>query len=407
MALCLVGVTAHTPLERIADALLVVEGGVFAYVGPRGARPLPPHARVLDLQGALACPGFVDLQVNGLGPDAVLSSDAAGVRRIARRLAARGTTAFLPTIATAPREELIRAAHAVREAWERQGEEGEARILGAHLEGPYLEPRMRGAHPPEHIRAPSREEVEEVADAAGGWGATGAPGLALVTLSPGVAGAAALARWLAGKGVVPAMGHTAAGAACVEAFLEAGGAFAVHAFNRYGSPGAPAHRSAAPMDFVRTDPRLSAGLIADGVHVAPLAIASFVRARGWERTVLTSDLAADGGLRPAAEHAEEGAGSAPEDVQDVVVRAGVLSGSRATLSEALPRFWKWSGLDPARALATATRNPARVLRAEGRRGRLAQGRRADFCVLAPDSLQLLGVMAGGVWSGGAPPIAEG
>lgn len=406
MALCLVGLTAHTPLERIADALLVVEGGVFAYVGPRGARPLPPNARVLDFQGALACPGFVDLQVNGMGADAALASGAAGVRRIARRLAARGTTAFLPTLATAPQEDLVRAAHAVREAWERQGKGGgaEARILGAHLEGPYLEPGMRGAHPQEHIRAPSCEEVEAVADAAGGWGATGAPGLALVTLSPGVAGAAEFARWLAGKGVVPAMGHTAAGAACVEAFLDAGGAFAVHAFNRYGSPGAPAHRSAAPMDFVRCDPRLSAGLIADGVHVAPLAVASFVRARGWERTVLTSDLVADGGLRPDPDDPEEGAGSAPGDA---VAGAGALSGSRAPLSEALPRLWRWSGLDPARALATATRNPARVLRAEERWGRLAQGVRADLCVLAPDSLRLLGAMAGGVWSGGAPPIAEG
>ena len=67
MALRLAGVTAYTPLERIADALLVIEGGVFSYVGPRGAYPVPPGARALDLGGALACPGFVDIQVNGLG----------------------------------------------------------------------------------------------------------------------------------------------------------------------------------------------------------------------------------------------------------------------------------------------------------------------------------------------------
>lgn len=404
MALRLAGVSALTPLERIADALLIVEGGVFAYAGPRGARPAPPDDRTLDLGGALACPGFVDLQVNGLGADAALSADAAGLGRVARELARRGTLAFLPTLATAPREELVRAAGAVREAWALQetSDAPEARILGVHLEGPYLEPRMRGAHPLEPLRAPSREEVEEVARAAGGLGAGGAPGLAMVTLSPEAAGAADFARWLSERGVVPAMGHTAADAASVEAFLEAGGAFAVHAFNRYGSPAVPAHRSDSPMDFVRCDARLFAGLIADGAHVAPRAIASFVRARGWERTVLTSDLASDAGLRPRA-------GEPPPEVRGgaLTTRGGALVGSRLTLSETLPRFREWSGLDPARALAAATRNPARVLGLESRWGLIAPGRRADFCVLDPDSLALRGVMIGGVWASGAPPAPGG
>ncbi|MDE0331933.1 MAG: amidohydrolase family protein [Nitrospinae bacterium] len=404
MALCLAGVTAYTPLERIADALLVIEEGVFSYMGPRGAYPLASGARVLDFRGSLACPGFVDLQVNGLGADAFLTADAAGVRRIARELARRGTAAFLPTFTTASQDELIRAARVVSEAWALQKDEGgvaEARILGVHLEGPYLEPEMRGAHPDEHVRAPSKDEVEAIARAAGGLGVGGAPGLAMVTLSPGVAGAAGFARWLAENGVVPAMGHTRASADCVEAFLEAGGAFAVHAFNRYGSQETPAYRSASPMDFVQDDERLSAGLIADGVHVAPRPLASFVRARGWERSVLTSDLVADGGLRPRAGRDE----ARDEMPGDAVFSAGVLSGSRLPLSGMLPRLRHWCGLDAACALATATRNPARVLGMESARGRLAQGLRADLCVLEPDSLELLAVMINGKWASGAPPIA--
>ena len=403
MALRLVGVTAHTPLERMSDALLVIEGGVLSYVGPRGALPSAPEDETLDLGGALACPGFVDLQVNGLGADALLAANAAGVRRIARGLARRGTTAFLPTLTTASRGELIDAARAVSEAWALQQEEAcaEARILGVHLEGPYLEPEMRGAHPREQVRAPSEEEVEAIAQAAGGWGVGGAPGLAMVTLSPEVPGAADFARWLAEKGVVPAMGHTRASAACVEAFLEAGGTFAVHAFNRYGQPETPAHRSASPMDYVQNDGRLSAGLIADGVHVAQQSLASFVRARGWERTVLTSDLVADGGLRPrAAEDKTSG-----ETPGDAVMREGVLTGSRLALSGMLPRLRHWCGLDTACALATATRNPARVLGMESAWGRLAPGLSADLCVLEPDSLELIAAMIGGKWASGAPPIA--
>ena len=405
MALRLAGVTAHTPLERISDALLVIEEGVLSYVGPRGACPPAPADEVLDLGGALACPGFVDLQVNGLGADALLAADAAGVRRIARELARRGTVAFLPTLTTTSRDELIDAARAVSEAWALQKGEAcaEARILGVHLEGPYLEPEMRGAHPREHVRPPSKEEVEAIAQAAGGWGVGGAPGLAMVTLSPGVAGAADFARWLAEKGVVPAMGHTRASAACVEAFLEAGGAFAVHAFNRYGQPETPAHRSASPMDYVQNDARLSAGLIADGVHVARQSLASFVRARGWERTVLTSDLVADGGLRPrAAEDKTSG-----ETPGDAVMREGVLTGSRLALSGMLPRLRHWCGLDAACALAAATRNPARVLGLESAWGRLAPGLPADLCILEPGSLEPIAAMINGKWASGAPPIAGG
>ncbi len=405
MALRLAGVAAYTPLEKISDALLVIEEGVFSYVGPRGAHPLPPGARALDLGGALVCPGFVDLQVNGLGADALLTADAAGVRRIARELARRGTTAFLPTLTTASRDDLIRAAHAVREAWALQKEEGgaEARILGVHLEGPYLEPPMRGAHPQEHIRAPSKEEVEAIAQAAGGLGAGGAPGLAMITFSPGVPGAADFARWLSENGVVPSMGHTQGKADCVEAFLEAGGAFAVHAFNRYGHPETPAHRGASPMDFVQNDARLSAGLIADGAHVAPRPLGSFVRARGWERTVLTSDLVADAGLWTGA-GGDETSNDTPGDA---VYSEGVLSGSRLALSGMLPRLRKWSGLDTASALATATRNPARVLGLESALGRLAPGLSANFCILDPDSLELTAAMINGKWAPGAPPIAGG
>ncbi len=405
MALCLAGVTAYTPLERIADALLVIEEGVFSYVGPRGAHPFPAGARALDLGGALVSPGFMDIQVNGLGGDALLTADAAGVRRIARELARRGTAAFLPTLTTASVDALILAARAVSEAWALQQEEDAAgaRILGVHLEGPYLEPEMRGAHPQEHIRAPSEEEVEAIAQAAGGWGVDGAPGLAMITLSPESEGAADFARWLAEKGVVPAMGHTRASAGCVEAFLEAGGAFAVHAFNRYGHPETPAHRGASPMDYVQNDARLSAGLIADGVHVAPRTLASFVRARGWERTVLTSDLVADGGLRPRGAAHE----TRDEMPGDAVMRGGVLSGSRLSLSGMLPRLRHWCGLDVACALATATRNPARVLGLESAQGRLAPGLRADICVLEPDSLELIAAMVDGNWASDAPPIAGG
>ncbi len=404
-ALALLGCEARTPAGRIPDALLLIEGKRIVYAGPRGGASVPPGAERIDLAGALVSPGYLDLQVNGLGADALLPGGKEAVARIARALARRGTTSFLPTATTHAPDVLLRAARAVQAAWESEGEGGapEASILGLHLEGPFLAPAMRGAHPEEHIRPVDLEEVERIAGAAGGWGAAGRPGLAMVTLSPEVEGAAGAARALSARGVVVAMGHTAAPESAVAAFLEAGARFAVHAFNRYRAPGedpslsgpSPASLSSGPMRAVRSDPRLWAGIVADGVHVKPENLADFVRARGWDRTVLTSDLVSDGGLSGEGGEGGEG-GEAASGAS--VWRDGVLAGSRLPVGEMVPLLKKECGLEAGAALAAATANPAKVLGLEKRLGSLAPGFPADICVLDPESLEVRGAMAGGRWA---------
>ncbi|MBI2178221.1 MAG: amidohydrolase family protein [Candidatus Tectomicrobia bacterium] len=400
-ALALTGCEAWTPLERIADALLLVEGGRFAYVGPRGALSLPSRVRRVDLRGAAVCPGFIDLQVNGLGAEAVLGADPEGLLRLARELARRGTTSFLPTAATASPEDLLRAARAVRAAWERQGREPRpgAAVLGLHLEGPFLNPAMRGVHPLEHVRPVDLGELDRIGEAAGGFGPQGHPGLRLLTLSPEVEGAAEAARRMNARGVAVAMGHTAASEEEVEGFLAAGARFAVHAFNRYAAPGGgpSGHRAPGPMSAVLTDGRLMAGLIADGVHVHPGVIAAFVRSRGWERVVLTSDLVSDGGLSGASGGASAG--------DRAVRREGVLAGSRLSLGEMLPLYRGWTGLPADCAVAAATQHPARLLSLGEGAGRLLPGARADLCALDPGTLAVRGAMAGGEWASGSPPFA--
>jgi N-acetylglucosamine-6-phosphate deacetylase len=397
--LALLGCEARTPTERISDALLLIEGKRIAYAGPRSGVSVPPGAERFDLAGALVSPGYLDLQVNGLGADALLPGEKEAVARIARTLARRGTTSFLPTATTHAPEVLLRAARAVQAAWESEEADGTpgASILGLHLEGPFLEPAMRGAHPEEHIRPVDLEEVERIAGAAGGWGTAGRPGLAMVTLSPEVEGAAEAVRALSARGVVVAMGHTAAPESAVAAFLEAGARFAVHAFNRYRAPGedpslsgpSPASLSSDPMRTVRSDPRLRAGIVADGVHVKPEILADFVRARGGDRIVLTSDLVSDGGLSGEGGKVASGAS---------VWRDGVLAGSRLSVGEMVPLLKKECGLEAGAALAAATANPAKVLGLERRLGSLAPGFPADLCVLDPESLEVRGAMAGGRWA---------
>jgi len=137
-----------------------------------------------------------------------------------------------------------------------------------------------------------------------------------------------------------------------------------------------------------------AGIIADGVHVHPEIVSEFIQKKGWFRTVLTSDLVSGGGL--SGEEKTQASGYA-------VKRGGVLTGSRLSVGEMIPLIRKWCRLDDSRILALATRNPANLLGAPGKRGSLRPGARADICFLDPDSLEVSAVMAGGEWVSGSPP----
>ncbi|MFQ5895166.1 MAG: amidohydrolase family protein, partial [Nitrospinota bacterium] len=169
--------TVLTPLERVEDAALILRGGTIAWVGPRGAAPAGLLGSVpqAELPGDLILPGLIDLHLNGAGSIDLREADPPGVLSLARSLAEGGTTAFLPTLISSPHGCLLRALGALAQAAERQrqGPGKGARILGVHLEGPYLNPAMRGAHPAEALRPASRQEVEEYLRAAG---ATAHPG---------------------------------------------------------------------------------------------------------------------------------------------------------------------------------------------------------------------------------------
>lgn len=234
--------------------------------------------------------GFVDLQVNGYA--GVSFSDAAltlaDIRAAAERLGARGTLAFCPTVITAPeavyRRVLPRLAEAAETDW------GRGRVLGIHLEGPFLSPEEGavGAHPREHVREPSVEDFDELYRLAGGK-------IALLTLAPERPGALAVIRRAVERGVVVSIGHTLAGAPEIQAAVEAGARLSTHLGN--GCPNL-LQRHHNPIWPQLAHPGLTAMLITDGHHLPPEVIAAFVRAKGAERVIVTSDAAPAAGLPP-------------------------------------------------------------------------------------------------------------
>ncbi len=344
-------------------------------------------AAVIEASGLLATPGFIDLQCNGgLGID--LASEPERLWELAALLPRWGVTAWLPTIVSTPPGTIERA-RATLAAGPPPGWVGAA-PLGLHLEGPFLAPAKRGAHPEVLLQAPSLAAIA-------GW--TRDAGVALVTLAPELEGALPVIEALVASGVVVSLGHTAASAAEVLAGIDAGATWVTHLFNAM----APLHhREPGLAGVALSDPRLQVGLIADGIHLHPTVVAMAQRALG-DRLTLVTDAVAALGMPPG----DQALGRAQVTVGNGGVRLadGTLAGSNLSMDQAVRNLVRFTGCAPATALCAAAEAPARLL-GDRQRGTLAIGGRADM-VLLTQALEVVTTVVGGRVVHGTDPSAGG
>jgi N-acetylglucosamine-6-phosphate deacetylase len=275
-------ITALPGAPVLEPGYVVTEGGRITGAG----QGLPPGAPDVELDGGVLVPGLVDLQVNGYFGVEMQAAEPDGWATVARRLPATGCTAFLPTFITAPVQRLATALGFVAEYVPGRRWRG-ARVLGVHLEGPFISPRRRGAHNPDWIVPPSPAALDELL-------AAGAGLVRLVTLAPEVDGGLAAVSQLAGADVLVSVGHSNATAAQVAAAAAAGARMVTHLFNAQ-----PSIKSREPgvAGQALADPRLTSGLIMDTHHVSPANCAlAFAAAPG--RIVLVTDAAACAGMPP-------------------------------------------------------------------------------------------------------------
>ncbi len=307
------------PLDGVSPGALTIEGETIAAV----ERTEGPG------EGPLVFPGFVDLQIYHW-----------------ESAHEQGVTAYLATCGTSP------AVAVERFLAELPGEP----CLGAHLEGPFLNPEAAGAQAREHIRPVELAELD-------GW--LESRRVRLLTLAPELDRAGEAIERIVAAGAVAALGHTLADAETAQAAVDAGARFATHVWNAMGRVH---QRTPGAISALLLDERVTLGLIADGRHVHPLIEELTVRAAGPERIALTSDMVAPPRERPDG---------------------GLLGGDRcgAALVTRMARF----GLDRAALMASLV--PARVLGLADR-GRLAPGFRADLALLDPDLSPLETVIGG-------------
>lgn len=332
-----------------------------------------------DDSGPIIAPGFVDVHVHGWGGhDAMGGPDA--LAGMARALARRGVTSFLPTAVSAPLADLGRFVATAR-AWRSGGgSPGGAEPLGVNLEGPFLADERRGAHDARALIAPedvTALDLEPLTD-----------GLRLITIAPESPGALGLIEALRARGVAVSLGHSAATLGESRAGYAAGATGTTHLFNAMSGLD---HRAPGLAAAALLDDDVFVELIADGQHVHPALWSLIRRAKGADRLVLVSDAIALAGM---------GDGRSTLGGLDVEVADGratlagttTLAGSVIALDDAVRRL-VGTGTPIPEAIAAATVNPLALI-GQTDRGRLAVGQRADLVEL-DDGLHVRAVWIGG------------
>lgn len=349
---------------------LLAESGRIRLLG-RGLAPdlgLGPETRVVDAQGRALLPGFIDLHVHGAVGYEAMDASPEGLCAMARFYARHGVTSFLPTTWTATRDDIRRALQAVRAAL--GPVPGGATILGAHVEGPYLNPAKCGAQDVRLIRRADPDEAREILDSGV---------VRLLALAPEYEANLPLLDECVRRGITVSAAHTAASYDQMRAAVARGLSQVTHTFNAMSPLG---HREPGAAGAALALPELRCELIADNIHVHPAAIKILAEAKGSAGVMLITDAIRGAGMPPGDYQID----TRTVAIKDGAVRLpdGQLAGSILTMDRALQNLRQSTGR-PLRDLWPMTsRNAAQAIGLSSRKGSLEAGKDADLVLLEPD-----------------------
>ena len=360
------------PTEAVENPVVLVEDGKILEIASRSARAVPPEVPAFDFGDCTLAPGYIDLHIHGSAGHDVMENTAEALPAVEGLLARHGVTSYYPTTITAPIDSTLRALERLADAIEKREqkaaqEAARACPAGIHLEGPFISHARRGVHPPENLLKPTLAAFERFWQAARGR-------IRMMTIAPELDGAVELIAEASRRGVCVSLGHSDADLRTSERGIEAGARHATHTFNAMRPL---KHRDPGILGAVLTDSRVSADVIADGVHVDPAMVRLFARAKGPEQTVLITDATAATGMPDGVYRL----GSLEVEVRDGRCTSdGKLAGSILTMDRAVRNLAQFAGWTLEQAVAAATLNPARV-GGLSNKGALTVGADADFVVL--------------------------
>ncbi len=363
-----------TPTELV-DGYVLIEGEKIVQVSEQ-----PHHqAKQYDFNTSWIVPGFIDLHMHGLGPFEPTSLD--GLMGMAQLELQYGTTSFLPTGAAMSVEQYIQMGQDVVAA-QRRVDGQAAKILGVHLEGPFINTVSSGAMDSCTRRPITMAEAGQYVEKIG-------PALKIMTFSPELANGMELIKYLHSHGIVAGLGHSVAGGEQIEEFVEAGLRHVVHMFNAFVPSGEtePGVLKAGLIEHILANDALTCEFICDLHHVAPLLLKIAAKLLAPHRFVAITDSLVGAGLEDGI-HAFPNGGQ--YQIADGVARLcggeqhGKLAGSVLTMNQAFANLIRHCGINPVSAAKFTATNAARVLRIDKEIGSIEPGKCADLAVLNSD-----------------------
>ncbi len=367
--------------HAVSAGTLLVRDGVIESVATGEHVAVPEGYERIDGDGRYLAPGLIDVHVHGGGGFDLMSDDPEQIRGYARWVATRGVTGFLVSTSGRDHADIVRRLRAVAPAI--GDSPGAARVLGFHLEGPYINAVRKGAFPPRWLRAPSADEYRELFDASGGT-------VRQMTLAPELPGAHALIDAVLASGATVAIGHTNATYDEAMAAIDRGATHVTHCFNAMRPL---EHRDPGVLGAVMTSDAVTAELIGDGAHVDFAVARVLIRAKGHDRVVLITD------AMPLAGTAEgdgewEGQPIRVEGGKAVRVSDGTIMGGVITLDQTVRNAVAHMDVPLHAAVAMASANAAAAMHLPAGFGTLVAGAPADL-VLLDEALSVVGVWAVG------------
>jgi N-acetylglucosamine-6-phosphate deacetylase len=368
-----------TPFRVIKSGSLVVEGKRISAIGEAKEVPIPAGIRVIDLDGMMVTPGFIDLLVHGGGGYGFADMDREAVEKISDFYFRHGTTGLLAALYSKPEREMIAD---VRRIADYCRSTKSSNVWGIHLEGPFINQELHGAMKKEYLWQPKVEKWQKLLEAGNG-------SIRLMTIAPELPGVEEIMRTAAKNDVVLSIGHSAATYQEVLKAIDNGAAHVTHMFNAMKPFH---HRDPGVVVAAMLHNELKVELIADGIHVHPAVMRLMYQVKGEGGILLITDAIRASGM-PDGEYSFMD--------QKILVKQrraylsdGTLAGSTLTMEQAVKNMVRLVDVPLTHAVRMASLNGAKVLGLEHHKGILAVGKDADFVVLDQDFIVRLTVYEG-------------
>lgn len=352
-------------LDKIEKGSILIQDGKIKEINPVNSS----DTDILDGENLYISPGFIDVHIHGAGSFDTMDGTKEALNTIAKTIVKHGTTSFLPTTMTVPLEDINNALKVIKELKE-NGTEG-AQILGAHLEGPFLNIKAKGAQNEKYLLAPTIENYNKMVQGCEDV-------VSSITIAPEVDGCLELIEYLANKGIVCSMGHSVATYEEAEKAISKGASHSTHLYNGM----APFNHRETGIIGAVFNSNTTTEVITDGIHVSYPAIKIAYKQKGSDNLLLITDAMMACGM-PDGDYSLGG--------QDVVLKdgavrlkSGSLAGSVLTLDRAVKNLLKNTDIPLYELIKMATYNGAKHCKYENQKGIIKEGYDADLIVFDKD-----------------------